>query len=233
VPPSARLTLTVCARHEAAEPRAVRCFAVTRRAWVAYFSTFGALTLLSIGYGLWRESTLEPFTATIDLSRAERHTFRAAGFFPSDYHFGLRVYLPEGVTPERFWFAKDPDTQIWGANPPIIEIEVVDDAGKVVFRERSAIEEAQDWAFSGAIHGSLVEIYKFREFRGRLFGSYKVSITVIRPSQTVSEGEAFLSVVKAYVLLPNALLTVGLVLLAIAGLAVIAVIMWVGKRKRT
>lgn len=200
---------------------------------MAYFSTFAALTLLSVAYGLWRETTLEPFTATIDLTRAKRHTFRVAGFFPSNYHFGIRVHMPAGVTPEQFWFAKDQDVQIWGANPPIIEIEVVDNAGETVLRERSAVTESEGWIFSGAVQGSLVQIYKFREFRGRLLGSYTVSITVVRPSQTVRQGEAFLSVVKAYVLLPNALLTVGLVLLAIAGLPVIAVVTWVRRRNRT
>lgn len=205
---------------------------MTRGAWISYVAVFGTLIGLSIGYGVWRESTLEPFTATIDLSRVKRHTFRVSGFFPSDYHFGLRVKLPDGVTPDAFWSFDDQDTKIWGPNPPILDVEVVNAAGSTVLRERSAIAENEGWTFSGGIHGSLVEIYKFREFRGRLLGSYTVSVTVVRPSQTVRHGEVFLSVVKAYVLLPNALFTVGLIILMIVGLPIMALIAWGRRRQR-
>lgn len=206
---------------------------MTRRAWVAYFGVFGALIALSISYGVWRESTLEPFTAVIDLSRTERRTFQVSGFFPSDYHFGLRVNLPEGVSPEAFWFSDEQDTKVWGPTPPILDVEVADASGKTLLRERSAIVEDEGWVFSGAIHGSLVEIYKFQEFRAKLLAPYTVSVTVLRPSQTVRRGEAFLSVVKAYVLLPNALLTVGLISLMILGLPFMALVTWARKRHRT
>lgn len=195
-----------------------------RKAWLV----FAAISILSIGTHLayleWRERSLEPLSASIDLTQPGSYTFAVKGFHASEYHpeFNLQLPFPTDI---HNWFSDDGYRQLWGDSPPKVHIDVVDQDGHTVLRETSTLTRRDDWIVTGSPPAPWVEVYKLSEFEAKMFGSYTVTLTVVTGSPDAARylPRFEVAAVQAYALLPA---TLGFILLLV-GLALSAVVIGV------
>lgn len=192
-----------------------------RRLWRFYVVTSVALLAMDVAYLTWRDHSLEPLSEPVDLSRPGRYTFTASGFHLSDYHpeFGLELPFKTDLL---HWFPSQDLVELWAGTPPLIEVEVTDRAGNVVLHEKGELTSREGWSVTGPSGETWVELYKVKEFRGRMFGSYRVSLTVLRGSEQAATYRPMFKIatVKAYVLLlPTLVFMALLAVVLVTGIA--------------
>jgi len=172
-----------------------------RRLWRFYVVTSVVLIAMDVAYLTWRDHSLEPLSEPVDLSCPGRYTFTASGFHSSNYHpeFGLELPFKTDLLS---WFPSQDLVELWAGTPPLIEVQVTDRSGNVVLHDKSELTRTEGWSVTGAHNETRVEIYKVEEFRGRMFGSYRVSLTVLRGSEQAATYQPIfkISTIKAYAL---------------------------------
>lgn len=205
-----------------------------RRVWLTFAATAVLLLGADWGYLRWREQSLEPLSAPIDLTRPGSYTFKASGFHASSYHPELRLQLPFR-TDVHDWFLDEGYQQLWGDQSPTVRIAIFDNEGNRVFHDESALTRPGGWTVTGAIGMSEVELYKSSGFSGEMFGSYDVSLEVVRGSARAASYQPTFEVAttKEYVLLGPVLLFLTLVVILTAAVIAIAIIhLFVVRRRR-
>jgi hypothetical protein len=205
-----------------------------RRIWL----TFSAFAVLLLGadwcYLQWRERSLEPLSEPIDLARTGSYTFEAHGFHASTYHPEFRLQLPFKTDIDN-WFPDDRYQQLWDGDPPSVKITVVDAEGRRVFHDESALTRADGWTVTGAIGMSEVELYKSTGYSGEMFGTYVVTLDVVRGSRRAASYQPTFEVatMKTYALLGPALLFLILATIIMAiGVALAIVHLFVWRRRK-
>lgn len=182
------------------------------RFWWWYFGIFIFLIGSSFVYSLWREHTLEPVVASINLKRPGvlRRSVRFLRVHPSRYHPGFHIALAV-PTDEDWWSEGDQSAKIWAVDPPDVEIVVRDSDGEIILRERGPVSEANGWVVTGGGRPGETEvaIYKLTEFTGSPFERYDVVVRVVKntSSRTVRSAHFYISAIKSYALLPNSIVT--------------------------
>lgn len=182
-----------------------------KRIWWSFSLVSIVLIGVDFGYLQWRERSLEPLSERIDLSRTGSYEFVIHGFHASNYHPEFRLQLPF-KTDVHNWFRDDGYEQLWSGNPPSVRIEIRDRSGKRVFLNESSLTRDGGWTVTGAINASEVELYSSTRFPAEMFGSYRVTLDVIRgsPRAAVYATTFEVATVKAYVLLGPVLLFLAL-----------------------
>jgi len=203
------------------------------RTWLLFAAVSVVLLGVDFAYLKWRERSLEPLSAPIDLTRPGSYTFVAKGFHASRYHpeFNLQLRFHTDVYS---WFADDGYAQLWGNSPPQIRIEVHDQNGKTVLQETSALTRSEGWIVTGSPPAPWVEVYKFSEFTAQMFGTYRVDFTVLRgsPNAASHQPRFEIAAIKGYAFLPASLGFVLLVVSLAIAAVVIFVVQLVGARRR-
>jgi hypothetical protein len=205
-----------------------------RRIWLWFVAVAVVLIGANLAFLRWRERSLEPLSAPVDLSRPSAYTFVACGFHTSTYYPSFSLELP--FRPDlRDWFPEADYRRLWDALPPVVRITVHDARGHLVLSEESALTRSDQWIVTGAPGTSYVEIYKFARFDGRLFERYRVTLRVLRGSPAAASFQPRFAIrtTKAYELLPAVLgFFLLLALLVIAAIVIGVVQMgWGGRVK--
>ncbi|SRR6266436_6208087 len=184
-----------------------------RRIWIAFLISAASLIAVDVVYLKWRERSLEPLRVPVDLSRPGKYNFHASGFHASSYHPSFRLQLPFKTDVE--WNFGHEYQRIWGETAPEIALEIRDRSGQRVLMEQSSLTRTAGWVVTGGLRASVVEMYKLTQYEAGMFGSYSVSLHVLRGSANSSRLNPNLTVsaIKAYALLPSAVGFVALLLL--------------------
>lgn len=206
--------------------------AVWRRRWLIYLATSVVVLAADFAYLNWREQSLEPLSASVDLSRPGTYTFIASGFHNSRYHpaFGLAIPFR---TDFMNWFPSQDYSELWAGTPPEIELEIQDRSGFTVLKEMSALTRTDEWIVTGTGGVTWVEIYKFAEFEAEMFRSYRVRLAVLRGSaQATTYRPTFrIAAIKSYALLPATLGFLALVVIVLVAGVFLAVTHFLGHRR--
>lgn len=188
-------------------------------------------------YGLWRERTLEPITMPISLDRLGvlRRSVGFLRFYHSRYHPGFHIALAV-PTDEEWWREGDRSAKIWTTGPPDVEIVVRDSDGSIILRERGPISEAHGWIVTGGGRAGETEvaIYKLTEFTGSPFKRYDVAVRVMKSTSSPSARSAhfYISAIKSYALLPNAIVTFLLVAAFAVSTPIVVSVRHIRRRRR-
>ncbi|HVS01118.1 MAG TPA: hypothetical protein VMW27_31160 [Thermoanaerobaculia bacterium] len=203
-----------------------------RRLWTIYVVTSMVLIAVDVVYLNWREHSLEPLSVPVDLSRPGRYMFSASGFHDSLYHPEFSLELPFR-TDFANWFPSQDYIELWAGTPPLIEIEVTDRAGNVLFHDTSKLTRAEGWTVTGTDDVTWIELYKFEEFRGRMFDSYRARLAVLRGSDQAATYRPMFKIaaVKAYALLLPVLSFIALVAVVLVTGIAFAIAHWVPHRR--
>jgi hypothetical protein len=202
------------------------------RVWVVFLLVGLLLVAADVAYLAWRERSLEPLSAPIDLTRPGTYVFNVRGFHASPYHSEFRLQLPF-ATDEQPWFPDDGYQQLWSGSPPRVRVEIRDGAGQTLLLEESALTRSDEWIVTGALGASEVEVYKFSEFDACMVCSYRVSLQVLSGSPAAASYQPHFEIaaVKAYALLPAVMGFVFLVVLLVLSAIVIAIVQRVRARR--
>ena len=195
------------------------------RVWAVFLLLGLLLVAADVAYLKWRERSLEPLSAPIDLTRPGTYVFDVGGFHASRYHPEFRLQLPF-ATDEQPWFPDDGYDQLWSTSPPRVRIEIRAGTGKPVLLEETALTRSDGWIVTGALGGSEVEVYKFSEFDACMVCSYRVSLQVLSGSPAAASYQSHFEIaaIKAYALLPavfGSVLLVALLVLSAIGIAIV------------
>lgn len=185
--------------------------AVMKKAWTIFAVVSVLLIALQVTYATWREYSLEPLSEAIDLSRPGRYRFGVRAVHASSYHPEFRLRMPFVFSNVQHF--EDADLkELWGGTPPRVHIRVEDSRGTVVLTDVSDLTRHDGWIATYGLGSNEVELYKFVEFKGRWFGSYRVVLEVLRgsPNAQAQAPRFEVATVKAYALLG---VTLGLLLL--------------------
>lgn len=204
-----------------------------RRIWLLFAIMSIGMLGGDLAYLNWRERSLEPLSAPIDLARPGTYTFDVSGFHSSSYHPEFRLLLPF-ETDIHNWFPDDGYRQLWADSPPEVRIAVFDEDERRVLQEESTLTRSNGWIVTGALRQSEVEVYKFAEFTGRMFGAYRVSLTVVRGSPLAASYRPHFEIaaIKAYALLPSILSFMTLVATVLMVAVVIGIAHFRSHRRR-
>jgi hypothetical protein len=204
-----------------------------RRIWLVYVVASVVVVSLDFAYLSWREHSLEPLAVPVDLSKPGRYTFTASGFHTSRYHPSFSLQIPF-KTDLSSWFPSEDYRELWGGSPPTVEIEVRDGKGEIVLNDRSALTRAEGWNVTGTPGVSTIEIYKFAQFNGRMFGSYQIGLSVLRGSSPAASYQSVFQVaaIKAYALLGATLIFLALLAVVLLSGLALAVGHFVSYRQR-
>ena len=184
-----------------------------RKAWTI-FAVVGSVALgLDYGYVQWRASSLEPLTADIDLTQPRTYQWNVRGFHSSKYHPEFRLFLPLAPLAGSEWGTQF--DRLWGNSPPEIDLQIRRPNGKVVLVERGKVTGDNGWIVTGGPGSSTVQVYKFAEFKPRIFSSYRVRLRIIQGSPMAAgyRPQFNVAVIKSYALVPS---VTGFLLLVVA-----------------
>jgi hypothetical protein len=206
------------------------------RFWWWYVGVFVCLIAASLMYGAWRERTLEPLATPIALDRPGivRRSVGFLRFHSSRYHPAFHIAL-SAPTDEKWWREGDQSLKIWSDDPPHVEIEVRNGDGVTILRESGRISEANGWIVTGGGRAGETEvaIYKLTEFTGSPFSTYDVIVRVVQGTSSYAKSVTFyISAIKAYALLPNALTTLLLVSTFVIATPIVMMVRYRRRRRR-
>ena len=207
------------------------------RFWWWYVGVFVCLIAASVMYGVWREHTLEPLATPIafDQPSVVRRSVGFLRFHSSRYHPAFHIAL-SAPTDDKWWREGDQSLKIWSDDPPHVEIEIRNGDGVTILRESGRISEANGWTVTGGGRPGETEvaIYKLTEFTGSPFSTYDVIVRIVKGTSSHSAKSVtfYLSAVKAYALLPNALTTLLLVSAFVVSTPIVMMVRYVRRRRR-
>lgn len=207
------------------------------RFWWWYVGIFVSLIAASLIYGFWRERTREPLVTPISVAQpgVARRSVGFLRFHNSRYHPGFHIAL-SAPTDEKWWREGDQSLNLWSDDPPEVEIEVRRSDGATVLRESGPISEANGWVVTGGGRSGETEvaIYKLAEFTGSPFATYDVGVRVMKgtSSQNARSVTFYISAIKSYALLPNALATLLLLATFVLSTPVVMMVRYVRTRRR-
>ncbi|HEX2120463.1 MAG TPA: hypothetical protein VHL59_02375, partial [Thermoanaerobaculia bacterium] len=187
--------------------------------------------------GVWREGTLEPLVIPIALDQrgVVRRSVGFLRFHTSRYHPGFHISL-SAPTDDRWWREGDRSLEIWSHDPPHVEIEVRSSDGATILRESGPISEANGWIVTGGGRPGETEvaIYKLVEFTGSPFSTYDVLVRVVKSTSSRSAKSVtfYISAIKSYALLPNALATLLLVATFAVSTPIVMMVRYLRRRGR-
>jgi hypothetical protein len=207
------------------------------RFWWWYVGVFVCLIAASVMYGVWRERTLEPLAMPIafDQPGVGRRSVGFLRFHSSRYHPAFHIAL-SAPTDDKWWREGDQSLEIWSDDSPHVEIEIRNDDGLTILRESGRLSEANGWVVTGGGRPGEtgVAIYKLTEFTGSPFSTYEVTVRVVKGTSLHSANPVtfYISAIRAYALLPNALTTLLLVSTFVVSTPIVMMVRYVRRRRR-
>ena len=218
-----RTTLVAC---EELTPARLRVDLTSMR-FVAAWGILGAVAVASVGADLlylrWREYSLEPLAASVDLTSPHEYHFKVSGFHRSLYFPAFRLDLPMEAPLD--WNFGSKFNKLWGDSPPDILITVRDAGGQRVLQERGPITPENGWIVTGSSRAKAVEVYKFAKFRATMFSSYTITLRVLRGSTSAGLAHPLFTIttIKSYALMPSVFFFLTLVAVVVVAALVIGI----------
>lgn len=103
-----------------------------------------------------------------------------------------------------------------------------DSDSRVVLNDTSALTRTGGWIITGTHGVTSIEMYKFAQFDARMFGTYRVKLTVVRGSNAAATFEPLFQIaaIKAYALLGVVFGFFALVIALVAAAIMIGLVQW-------